>query len=122
GRLAQRLQPEDAIAAKTCGRGANLPKGMTNHRIAAAEKRHATCPHSIRICAPGPLRSHECDTLRWHEGKRCVGEVKHSTRQANGGRRSIRRPPLPRPRHRLRSLGNYEALETSISSRSALAS
>ena len=122
GRLAQRLQPEHAIAAKTSGRGANLPQSMTDRRIAARDKRHATCPHSVRICAPGPLRSHECDTLRWQEGKRCVGDVKHSVRQENGGCRSIRRLPSPAPRHRLRGLGNQEVLETSISSRSALAS
>ena len=43
-------------------------------------------------------------------------------RQENGECRSIRRLPSPAPRHRLRGLGNQETLETSISSRSALAS
>jgi len=56
GRLAQRLQPEHAIAAKTRGRGADLPEGVTDRRIAAAEKRHATCPHPVRILCAGPVK------------------------------------------------------------------
>ena len=101
------LQPEGGIAAQAPGRGADLHQAMTDRRIAAPERRHATCPHSIRICAPRhSLRSHECGTLRLRQGKRCVGDVKHPARQANGGCRDIRRPPSPATADRLRGLGN----------------
>ena len=81
---------------------------MTDRRIAAQEKRHATCPHSVRICAPGPLRSHECEHVC---GGGRVNEMlvrsKHpAAEQANGGCQSVRRLPSPD-----RATG-YEALET----------
>src|SRR5262249_5146008 len=84
------LEPECEVSAQPPCRGPDLRQPATDRRIIAHDV-NAACPRSIRICAPGSLRSHEHDMSRSRHGKRCVGRVKHLG--DSGKRRMPKHPP-----------------------------